>query len=176
MIVFVDPLDGTREFVEGCVWNVQTLIGARRVTTNASCGTSIARHHRLPNFPPIGIAVRGEAVAGAVGLPFGSGSDDSKAAVVYAMVGAGPPRVFGEPRHAPRAFVAWIRAAPTNMMNHVRAGERADPQDPVHGGEVPSSGERPLLVAGPAFSPPETARRVADASLPRYRGGRPDLG
>jgi len=49
--VFVDPLDGTREFVEGRVWNVQTLIGARRVTTNASCGTSIARHQRLAQFP-----------------------------------------------------------------------------------------------------------------------------
>lgn len=175
MIVFVDPLDGTREFVEGRVWNVQTLIGAASQQTRLVARPSHATID-LPNFPPIGIAVRGEAVAGAVGLPFGSGSDDSKAAVVYAMVGAGPPRVFGEPRHAPRAFVAWIRAAPTNMMNHVRAGERADPQDPVHGGEVPSSGERPLLVAGPAFSPPETARRVADASLPRYRGGRPDLG
>ena len=92
------------------------------------------------------------------------------------MLGAGPPRVFGEPRPAPRAFVAWIRAAPTRMMNHVRTGEHADPQDPVHGGEVPSSRARPLLVAGPAFSPPEIARRLADATLPRYRGGRPDLG
>ena len=57
--IFVDPLDGTREFVEGRVWNVQVLIG---------------------------IAVRGEAAAGAVGLPFASGSSDSDAAVVYGMV------------------------------------------------------------------------------------------
>jgi hypothetical protein len=60
--VFVDPLDGTREFVEGRVWNVQVLVG---------------------------IAVCGEATAGAVGLPFASGSSGSDAAVVYGMVGAG---------------------------------------------------------------------------------------
>ena len=66
MIVFVDPLDGTREFVEGRVWNVQVLVG---------------------------IAVHGEAVAGAVGLPFANGSSDSATAVVYGMVGAGPPQV-----------------------------------------------------------------------------------
>ena len=64
--VFVDPLDGTREFVEGRVWNVQVLVG---------------------------IAVHGEAVAGAVGLPFANGSSDSATAVVYGMVGAGPPQV-----------------------------------------------------------------------------------
>ena len=40
--VFVDPLDGTREFVEGRVRNVETLIG---------------------------IAVRGQAQAGVIGLP-----------------------------------------------------------------------------------------------------------
>ena len=92
--VFVDPLDGTREFVEGRVWNCQTLIG---------------------------ISVRGIAVAGAIGLPFASGSVDSEAAVVYALVGAGPPQVYGQ---------------------------RADPNDPVHGGGVPADGDRPLLVAG----------------------------
>ena len=25
--LYVDPIDGTREIVEGCVWNVQFLIG-----------------------------------------------------------------------------------------------------------------------------------------------------
>ena len=48
--VFVDPLDGTREFVEGRLANVQSLVG---------------------------VSVRGRAVAGAIGLPFpaGSGAD-----------------------------------------------------------------------------------------------------
>ena len=92
--VFVDPLDGTREFVEGRVWNVQVLVG---------------------------VAVCGEATAGAVGLPFASGSSDSEAAVVYGMVGTGPPRVYGT---------------------------RAPPADPVHGGGDPGEGEQPLLVTG----------------------------
>ena len=98
--VFVDPLDGTREFVEGRVWNVQTLVG---------------------------IAVNGRAVAGAIGLPFASGSKNSEAAVVYALVGAGRPRV--------------------------RGGFRAPSTDPAHGGGVPADGERPLLVAGDVEDP-----------------------
>ena len=39
----------------------------------------------------------------------------------YTLVGSGPPRVYGE---------------------------RAEPTDPVHGGGIPTDGERPLLVAG----------------------------
>ena len=57
--VFVDPLDGTREFVEGRLENVQTLVG---------------------------VSVDGEAVAGAVGLPFG-GADG--AVVLFGLAGAG---------------------------------------------------------------------------------------
>ena len=97
--VFVDPLDGTREFVEGRVWNVQTLIG---------------------------IAVNGDAVAGAVGLPFDGGSADSAAAIVYAVVGAGPPQVHGE---------------------------RGPSHEGMHRGGVPATGARPLLVAGDAYDP-----------------------
>eukprot|EP00929_Paragymnodinium_shiwhaense_P049312 TRINITY_DN24880_c0_g1_i3.p1 TRINITY_DN24880_c0_g1~~TRINITY_DN24880_c0_g1_i3.p1 ORF type:complete len:842 (+),score=162.18 TRINITY_DN24880_c0_g1_i3:62-2587(+) len=60
--VFVDPLDGTREFVEGRLENVQSLIG---------------------------MAVDGRAVAGAIGLPFPAGSEDTDTAVVYGLVGQG---------------------------------------------------------------------------------------
>jgi len=56
--VFIDPLDGTREFVEGRLSNVQTLVG---------------------------IAVDGQAVAGAVGIPLAHNG----VTVVYALVGAG---------------------------------------------------------------------------------------
>ena len=45
--VFVDPVDGTREFVEGRLENCQCLIG---------------------------ISVNGRAVAGAIGLPFPKGA------------------------------------------------------------------------------------------------------
>ena len=47
LIVFIDPLDGTREYIENRIHNVQCLIG---------------------------ITVDGVPVAGAVGLPFGPGS------------------------------------------------------------------------------------------------------
>lgn len=65
--VCIDPLDGTLEFVEGRLKSVQCLIG---------------------------IAVRGLAVAGAIGLPFHDGP------VLYAIVGCGaynvPPAARGD--------------------------------------------------------------------------------
>jgi len=67
--VFVDPLDGTREFVEGRLSNCQVLIG---------------------------ISISGEAVAGAIGIPFPAGDLSTKETIVYGFsdVGAG---VLGEP-------------------------------------------------------------------------------
>ena len=62
LIVFVDPLDGTREYIENRIHNVQCLIGITR---------------------------NGIPIAGAVGLPFGSGresDDDDVIEVVYGWV------------------------------------------------------------------------------------------
>jgi len=60
--VFVDPLDGTREFVEGRLSNVLSLVG---------------------------FSVHGRAVGGAIGIPFSAGDADGAAAVVYSLEGAG---------------------------------------------------------------------------------------
>jgi len=60
--VFIDPLDGTREFVEGRLENCQVLIG---------------------------IAVNGEAIAGAVGIPFPDGDLSSEPTIVYGLDGFG---------------------------------------------------------------------------------------
>ena len=68
--VFVDPVDGTREFVEGRLENCQCLIG---------------------------ISVGGRAVAGAIGLPFPKGSegfevdkdDEEKSAILFGLCGMG---------------------------------------------------------------------------------------
>ena len=73
LVVFIDPVDGTREFVEGRLGSVVTLIG---------------------------IALRGRAIAGVVGVPFhdgkigvvGDGSGQLSGArglVLHAVVGAG---------------------------------------------------------------------------------------
>ncbi len=65
--IFVDPLDGTREFVEGRLANCQVLVG---------------------------IAINGEAVAGAVGIPFPSaGCDDGGEDVDY--LSKGPTIIYG---------------------------------------------------------------------------------
>eukprot|EP00980_Cylindrotheca_fusiformis_P028990 scaffold22689_cov163-Cylindrotheca_fusiformis.AAC.5 len=67
--VYVDPLDGTREFVEERLDNCQVLVG---------------------------IAVGGESVAGAVGIPFPSGNLDTDETVVYGLADVGTG-VIGTP-------------------------------------------------------------------------------
>jgi 3'-phosphoadenosine 5'-phosphosulfate (PAPS) 3'-phosphatase len=62
LIVFIDPLDGTREYIENRIHNVQCLIG---------------------------ITLNGVPIAGAVGLPFGSGGnnqDENLIEVAYGWI------------------------------------------------------------------------------------------
>jgi 3'-phosphoadenosine 5'-phosphosulfate (PAPS) 3'-phosphatase len=67
--VFVDPLDGTREFVEGRVANCQSLIG---------------------------ISIGGEAIAGVIGIPFPAGDLSTDSTIIYGLedIGSG---VIGAP-------------------------------------------------------------------------------
>ncbi|CAJ1954941.1 unnamed protein product [Cylindrotheca closterium] len=67
--IFVDPLDGTREFVEGRLENCQVLVG---------------------------IAIDGEAVAGAIGLPFPTGQlegdnddEENESTIIYGLADIG---------------------------------------------------------------------------------------
>jgi 3'-phosphoadenosine 5'-phosphosulfate (PAPS) 3'-phosphatase len=94
--LYVDPLDGTREFVEERLQNCQALVG---------------------------VAVRGRAVAGAVGVPFPSGDLRLDATIVYGLVGAGYGTLGQElarpfiPRDAsrPRPYVATGDSLPSIM-------------------------------------------------------------
>ena len=56
--IFVDPLDGTREFVEGRLENCQVLIG---------------------------IAIGGESFAGAIGMPFPDGTLETDSTIIYGL-------------------------------------------------------------------------------------------
>uniref|UniRef100_A0A7S3LGC9 3'(2'),5'-bisphosphate nucleotidase 1 n=1 Tax=Amphora coffeiformis TaxID=265554 RepID=A0A7S3LGC9_9STRA len=60
--IYVDPLDGTREFVEGRLANCQTLVG---------------------------IAIGNEAVAGVVGIPFPAGNLTAEPTIVYGLADVG---------------------------------------------------------------------------------------
>jgi 3'(2'), 5'-bisphosphate nucleotidase len=73
IIIFIDPLDGTREFVEGRLGAVQSLLG---------------------------VAYRGRAVAGVVGLPFPDGAL-TEPRLLVGVVGS-PSGVLGVPA-APEA-------------------------------------------------------------------------
>lgn len=66
--IFVDPLDGTREFVENRLTNCQSLVG---------------------------IAVSNKAVAGAMGLPFPKGDLETCPSIVYGLVDVGSG-VYGQ--------------------------------------------------------------------------------
>jgi len=66
LTVFVDPLDGTREFVEGRLPNVQSLIGA---------------------------TYKGSPLMGAIGLPFPTTNDNNSTEVLFGLVGKGIGKV-----------------------------------------------------------------------------------
>mmetsp|Transcript_3013 Transcript_3013/g.8499 ORF Transcript_3013/g.8499 Transcript_3013/m.8499 type:complete len:398 (-) Transcript_3013:350-1543(-) len=60
--IFIDPLDGTREFVEGRLENCQVLVG---------------------------LAFEGQPVGGAIGLPFPLGNSSTPETVIYGMADVG---------------------------------------------------------------------------------------
>ena len=64
--VYVDPLDGTREFVEGRLDNVQSLIG---------------------------VCYKGKPLCGAIGLPFPSLESGNSTEVVFGLIGKGIGKV-----------------------------------------------------------------------------------
>lgn len=96
--VFVDPLDGTREFVEERLSNCQTLIG---------------------------VAVRGKAFGGIMGIPFPTGDLSKEATIVYGQVTGGygvingpilPSNVYSD---ASRPLLA-TGDAPVSVMEEAR--------------------------------------------------------
>ena len=126
LVVFIDPVDGTREFVQGRLLSVQTLIG---------------------------ISWRGRAIAGVIGLPFHDGAVGSCCApasqaggmVLHSVVGAGG--LFGTAA-AEAAAVAvapgWQRSHPAESL--VVATSKAVKEPVLQRAHAMVGGER--LIAG----------------------------
>ena len=131
--IFVDPLDGTREFVEGRVWNVQVLVG---------------------------IAVCGEATAGAVGLPFASGSSDSDAAVVYGMVSTGLGLGYPDPNLNPAdpnsTPTLTLTSTPTLTLTRSGRGRRGSTARVPQGLTPYTAAAPPAKARGRCLSPATT--------------------
>ena len=98
LVVFVDPVDGTREFVENRLESVQTLIG---------------------------IAWRGRAIAGVIGLPFHDHSNvgvlhvpPSKASggVLRGIVGVGAAGVLPQVHPGCHIGPSFTRTHPTDVL------------------------------------------------------------
>ena len=106
LTVFVDPVDGTREFVVGVPQGCHTRRGVRGVSDGFQrgfIGMSWASQGSQRGIWPcpvegrlgavqclIGVACRGRAVAGAIGLPFPGGASDAGALPVVTW-GIAPP-------------------------------------------------------------------------------------
>ncbi|KAL1507956.1 hypothetical protein AB1Y20_007560 [Prymnesium parvum] len=101
LTLFVDPLDGTREFVEGRLRHVQCLVG---------------------------FTCRGRAVGGVVGLPFPTDEAGAPPAIVYGLVGGAsatigtrlPSALFA----AERSEARRVRVATGDSSNPVLAVAR----------------------------------------------------
>ena len=137
--IFVDPLDGTREFVEGRIENVQTLIG---------------------------IAVAGHSVAGAIGLPFAevsgkSASEDESGystRLVYALEGAG---AYSRPPPS-RSKIDGVRPL-------LVAGDSRDPALDAASAAALSSGGQRVLLGGTGQKLLAVAEGRADVSMINFQ-------
>ena len=96
--IFVDPLDGTREYVEERLANVQSLVG---------------------------VAVGGRSVAGAIGLPFPAGDLGADAAAVYGLAGAGAGAVGARPESCRDASLAAPIVTTGDSKNPLLAAAKA---------------------------------------------------
>ncbi len=96
--IFVDPLDGTREFVEGRLENCQVLVG---------------------------IAVDGEAVAGAIGIPFLDGSLEADTTIIYGLADMGTGVVGSTLTRGPFPLEKWIDGVKYPRPHHA-TGDSSD--------------------------------------------------
>ncbi|PRP78058.1 hypothetical protein PROFUN_00915 [Planoprotostelium fungivorum] len=96
--VFVDPLDATREFVDGNLPAVMTLIG---------------------------ISYRGEAIAGVMFQPFVGNDDDSNGTTIYGMLGMGT-NVPVKARDEKDFVIATTRSHATEFLEKATQAVKAD--------------------------------------------------
>lgn len=119
--VFVDALDGTREFVEGRLSNCQVLIG---------------------------ISLNGKAVAGAVGIPFPDGDLSSESTIVYGLVGAGTGVVGTPLRRGPYPLEHHIDGLRYPRPHHATGDSTAKVLEACRQGVVKRFGGSNVLYGG----------------------------
>lgn len=119
--VFVDPLDGTREFVEGRLENCQVLVG---------------------------IAIDGEAVAGAIGLPFPQGNLETDSTIIYGLDGMGTGVVGATLTRGPFPLERNIDGEKFPRPHHATSDSDADVMDACRRGAVEGLGGSIVTYGG----------------------------
>eukprot|EP00535_Pseudo-nitzschia_heimii_P004413 CAMPEP_0197188854 /NCGR_PEP_ID=MMETSP1423-20130617/18627_1 /TAXON_ID=476441 /ORGANISM="Pseudo-nitzschia heimii, Strain UNC1101" /LENGTH=368 /DNA_ID=CAMNT_0042640813 /DNA_START=105 /DNA_END=1208 /DNA_ORIENTATION=+ len=146
--IFVDPLDGTREFVEGRLENCQVLVG---------------------------IAIDGEAVAGAVGLPFPQGNLETEATIVYGLDGMGTGVVGATLSRGPFPLERNIDGVKFPRPHHATGDSNADVMKACRRGAIEGLGGSTVIYGGAGNKILATALGEVTCTIQHRIGGAWDL-
>jgi len=119
--VFVDPLDGTREFVEGRLENCQVLIG---------------------------IAIGGESVAGAIGIPFPDGDLSSDSTIIYGLADLGSGVIGTTLKRGPYPLDQYIDGVKYPRPHHATGDSSAGVMDACRKAAIKKFGGSNVIYGG----------------------------
>ncbi|KAL7540876.1 hypothetical protein ACHAXR_010436 [Thalassiosira sp. AJA248-18] len=146
--IFVDPLDGTREFVEGRLENCQVLVG---------------------------IAIDGEAVAGAIGIPFPDGTLETEPTIVYGLDGIGTGVVGSFLTRGPYPLERNVDGVKYPRPHHATGDSTAEVMKACRRGAIKGIGGSTVIYGGAGNKILAAALGEVNCSIQHKVGGAWDL-
>ena len=146
--IFVDPLDGTREFVEGRLENCQVLVG---------------------------IAIDGEAAAGAIGIPFPEGTLETEPTIIYGLDGLGTGVVGSFLTRGPYPLERNIDGVKYPRPHHATGDSTAEVIEACRRGAIKGIGGSNVIYGGAGNKILAAALGEVDCSIQHAVGGAWDL-
>ena len=146
--IFVDPLDGTREFVEGRLENCQVLVG---------------------------IAIDGEAAAGAIGIPFPDGTLETEPTIIYGLDGLGTGVVGSFLTRGPYPLERNIDGVKYPRPHHATGDSTAEVIEACRRGAIKGIGGSNVIYGGAGNKILAAALGEVDCSIQHAVGGAWDL-
>mmetsp|Transcript_2465 Transcript_2465/g.3768 ORF Transcript_2465/g.3768 Transcript_2465/m.3768 type:complete len:359 (+) Transcript_2465:46-1122(+) len=146
--IFVDPLDGTREFVEGRLENCQVLVG---------------------------IAIDGEAAAGAIGIPFPDGTLETEPTIVYGLDGMGSGVIGSVLTRGPYPLERNIDGVKFPRPHHATGDSTAEVMKACRRGAIKGIGGSNVIYGGAGNKILAAALGEVNASIQHKVGGAWDL-
>jgi len=146
--VFVDPLDGTREFVDGRLENCQVLVG---------------------------IAIGGEAFAGAIGIPFPDGDLSSEPTIVYGVADAGAGVLGTTLKRGPFPLDHYIDGVKYQRPQHATGDSTAEVMEACRKGAIHRCGGSNVTYGGAGNKILAAALGEVASSIQHKVGGPWDL-